>query len=193
MAFFDQVYQKLFPSKGQKHKSLVHEIIDRSDRYTKEYEVWKNSIQRKELVKTVGNSYHMKEKGFVGSPDVHLLDSKYSNGFAISFDDTLNKKEFQFLFDWFAEKVQELGYKKSTSDLLVSDKGKHVESKEKHYLKPEIKDITPIDQKFGNILIEYILIDGKPSYLKLVANVYSDRMYQKPEQFEKLAEYLFDS
>lgn len=190
MTFFDQVYSKLFPTRKPTGKSLVHEPIVRNQSYLKAYNFWKHSIPRKDLVSAIGNSYRLKEQGYVGQPDVHLLDTRYSNGFAISYDDTLDKKELQFLFDWFAEKIEQLGYKRSASDILIAEKENYVESKEKHYLKPITNNETPVEQKYGNIHIEYILIDDRPSYLKLVANVYSDRMYQTPQKFENLAEYL---
>lgn len=192
MAFFDQVYRKLFPPKNPSQKSLVHEVITRGDSYSKAYNLWKHSIPRKDLVSAIGNSYQLKEKGMVGDPDVHILDTQYSNGFAISYNPSLDKREFQFLFDWLAEKIEALGYNRATSDLIISEKPTYVESKEKHYLKPKLSDETPINQRFGNILIEYITIDDTPSYLKLVANIYSDRMYKKPEKFSKLAEYLLE-
>ena len=50
----------------------------------------------------------------------------------------------------------------------------------------------PIDQRYGNISLELILYNDKPHYLKLMASVYSDRLYSEPESFSDLVELLFE-
>jgi hypothetical protein len=44
----------------------------------------------------------------------------------------------------------------------------------------------PLEQKFGNIHVEFLTINDKPDYIKLMANVYSDRNYREAESFENL-------
>ncbi|MFT6053161.1 MAG: hypothetical protein ACJAS3_000119 [Roseivirga sp.] len=47
------------------------------------------------------------------------------------------------------------------------------------------------NQLYGNILIEYVMIVRKPSYIKLMANIYQDRMYSEALAFDELIEKLF--
>ena len=59
-------------------------------------------------------------------------------------------------------------------------------------MKPIAEDLNGVaNQKFGNILIEKTEIDRKPSYLKLMANVYQDRLYSEAKPFSELIEQLF--
>lgn len=192
MDFFDQIYKKLFPG-NPKNEVLVYEPIQRKADYLEDYNRWKKSFRRIDTIQQVAQSYALKEKGFVGEPDVHLLNTQRSNGFAISFNERLDQSEFQYLFDWLAEKVEALSYKRSNSDITITSKKDLVETIEKHYLKPvqsgEASD--PLEQQYGNVLIEHISVNDRPSYIKLVANNYSDRNYKEADQFEHLARYLF--
>ncbi|MFH6985965.1 hypothetical protein [Marinoscillum luteum] len=193
MTFFDQVYQKLFSKPETSNEVLVYEPISRNEHYSESYAFWLHSVNHKKLIRQVAESYLLKQNNLVGEPDVHLLSTSLSNGFAISFNEEIDKKEFQFFFDWLGEKVEALPYKRSNSDVTITDKGNVIESKEKHYFKPiQQSQEAPLDQQFGNILIEHISIDNRPSFIKLVANTYNDRMYKNPDSFEVLAKYLFE-
>ena len=192
MSFFDQIHRSLFPRKEQKNQVLVHELIKRGKKYTAGYNAWTTSAKLPEVVKAVASSYQLKAQGIEKKPDVHLFRSEYGNGFAISYSSQVNSDEFRYFFDWLADSIEQIGYRRSNSDVTIIDKGKLVETREKHYLKPISDGRIPITQRYGNILIEYILIDDEPSFIKLVANIYNDRSYSKPEKFENLAEYLFE-
>lgn len=191
MTFFDQIFEKLFTGKP-KNELISFERLDRSSDYLAQYQHWVQSDRPMEFLARVADSYHLKQNDQVGNPDVHLFTSSQSNGFAISYNDRLNQNEFQFFFDWLAERVAAMDYKKSNSDSTVSIKNDRLEQVEKHYMKPiQTGDGPPYDQFFGNILIEYILIDDRPSYLKFVANTYSDRSYNKAISFDELVRFLF--
>lgn len=193
MSFFDQVYHKLFPHKEFTPKILVHERIERSTKYKSKYETWRHSAAHFDLLKAVAQSYglkkHQKEEGI---PNVHILNTGTSDGFAISYDTSYTALEYQFLLDWFSEKAQQLDYLLYNSDVTITEKAGKVETMEKHYLKPQRdkKQESP-DDNFGNILIEYIKVDDAPSYLRLSANTFPDRVNKKPENFDNLAEFLF--
>lgn len=192
MTFFDQVYQSLFPKTSTKNEVILYEPINRSASYEEDYTNWKNSYKRVDLVQKVYASYRQKQEGMIGDPDVHLLESSRSNGFAIVYSSDINRKDFQFLFDWLGEKVLALGYKKSNSDITITSKNNQLESVEKYYFKPKPswQKEGPVEQHFGNVLIEHLCIDVHPSYIKLIANTYNDAMYKKAYDFEDLAEFL---
>jgi hypothetical protein len=67
---------------------------------------------------------------------------------------------------------------------------------EKFYLKPPLQapvENELISQLFGNVSIEKISVDNKPSYLKLLVTVYSDRLYQNAKPFDQMMDRLFET
>ncbi len=191
MSFFDDVVGKLFGRQSPK-AAFVHEVLKRSDQEIQQYEAWKVTENANSLIADVERGYFMKKQGIVSAVDVHLLDSQYSNGFAVSFNDQFSPDSFTFVFDFLKERGLEQGYKLSQGDRRILDKETYEETIEKWYLKPIAEDLNGVaNQKFGNILIEKTEIDRKPSYLKLMANVYQDRLYSEAKPFSELIEQLF--
>lgn len=186
MAFFDDIYQKLFAKKPETDNKLVHEVLKRSESFKDSYNAWMNEDLTQSKIKRIRGSYELKKKGIEQSPEVHILTTQYANGIAISYSNFFEKNEFSYLLDFFAAKILSLGYKKANSDVKITVKNTYTESVEKHYLKPITGTDTPIDQKYGNILLEAVKIDDRPSYFKLSANIYSDRLYKKAIPFENL-------
>lgn len=171
---------------------MVHEVLKRSEYYLDQYEFWKESILSEEMINSVKTSLHLKEQGVLQSPEVHCFSGEYSNGFAITFNPELDATQFSFLFDFFAERVRELDYKTSISDLIMAEKNDYIETKEKHYLKPIVSySEGKIDQKFGNVTIELIKTDEIPNFIRLMAHAYNDSKYQSPTSFEILADHVF--
>ncbi|MBO3700190.1 hypothetical protein [Roseivirga sp. E12] len=191
MSFFDSIVDKLFNKQSPK-TAFIHEVLKRSNQEVKAYEKWKGTEQAGSLMADIERGYFMKKQGIVSAVEVHLLDSQYSNGFAISFNDQFSKESFNHVFDFLKERGLEQGYKLSQGDRRVLDKETYEETIEKWYLKPQAEVLAGLsDQKFGNILIEKNEIDRKPSYIKLMANVYQDRLYTKAKPFSELIEQLF--
>ena len=191
MSYFDQVYKQLFGKPSEGPKILVNEVIDRSEKYLKEYDERTQSADFRSLAKDVYSSYLLKQQAIDKLPSVHLLISPHANGFAISYHEEIEVPDFQFLFDWLMKRTISLDYKLANSDLMVVEKNTVIESKEKHYLKPRVGNGKIIDQQYGNILIEHIAVNDVPNYIKYTANIYSDRKYSEAQEFDKLAEYLF--
>lgn len=189
MTYFKDILDKLFPQKLADNKVVLNDIINRSESYGKRYQDWL-AISAEKCFDELETSYQEKLLNQENSGvSVHLLHSKYSNGIAISYDERFcSKEEFSFLFDHIADKINQLEvYRKVNSDFIIKEKKTFVETKEKHYLKPfTSKKEAIVDQQFGNILIEHILIDDKPNHITLMANIYSDSLYRKAKEFETL-------
>lgn len=193
MTFFDQIYTRLFPKKQTSITILHQEVIRRGKVYKQKYDQWKLSGGSGKIMSDLALAYEQKRMGQAGRLDVHLLATNYSNGFAISYDEAIGKQEFQYLFDRLAEKVEELDYKRRNADMALISREDLLETREKYYLKPNRNmSSADMEQYFGNILIEHIRINDKPSYIKLVANTYSDRAYKKAHNFEVLANHLLE-
>ena len=194
MGFFEDVVGKIF-GKQMANQPIIHELLERSEAEIGAYEAWKLSNEKDELIADFDRAYSLKKQMVESSLAVHILESKYSNGFAISYHDAIDKTAFRNLFDFFKEKVLDNGYKLAQGDRRIKDKGHYAESIEKWYLKPLAADLqaSVIDQRYGNVLIELVSIDRRPSYLKLMANVYQDSLYSKALPFEELYQSIISN
>ena len=191
MTYFDDLYQKLF-KKGEKQPQITHEVLSRSERFTRAYQQWSNQSPLKDYLDKYQKGYHYKLLKVQSSFDVHLFQSSMANGFALSYNEEIPKQDFQYLFEYFANRVLGLKYKQANADVMITDKGDFVETKEKYYFKP-VSDpkSEKVEQHYGNILVEYIIINDRPSYIKVMASVYSDQLYAPPLEHDELVEYLF--
>ena len=198
MDFLDDIFKKLFP-KRNKAIPLVKENLKRTEKEELEFQIWSSSPDSNYWFSRIYESYHLKRQG-LPSPDidVHLFASSASNGIAITYTNAMSSKQFRFLFDKLKKSILELPYpyKLYTSDRSHYERTNYVETIEKHYLKPvygtskevgnELKTDGQLPQFYGNILIEYIQIDGEPSFIRLLANIYSDRLFLGAFPFEEL-------
>jgi len=190
MKYFDQIYSKVF-GRDNTRPVAMDALIKRSRSFLEKFNKWKNSDLCQDFLNDVWQSYFWSKKGIEKKPTVLIHESNYSNGFAINYEDSYDKNYFHFLFDYLADQVKHLGYILVTSKVTMTERGDNVETREMHYLKPKRSFIEPIDQKYGNVQIEYLKINEYPTRIKLVANVYPDRKYKEPEDFELLAKFLF--
>lgn len=190
MSFFENLYQKLFSPKNRA-ANIHHEVIERNEKFRFLYAEWKDSQRAAEMVAAYKRSYFLKQAG-INDPHVHLFDSPAAKGFAFTFNEDFSTDDFHYLFDWLADRVKLLGYRLVNSDVKMSEKNGAIETKEMHYLKPPIGSFdSATDQFYGNILIEHVLLNDEPSYIKLLANTYSDRLYLEPRPYSELIEHLF--
>ena len=133
MSYFDQIYGRLFK---RKDSSLVYvqEVLKRSNLFMERFNTWKNSDRCPEILNDIWQSYFWKQRGIDKDPNVSLLQSPYSNGFAISYTSDIECNSFHYLFDYLANRVKELGYRKVVSRVTLQDQGDEVETTEMHYL-----------------------------------------------------------
>lgn len=192
MSYFDYIYNRLFGKSGSAStKVLVHEIIKRSQSFLDHFNDWKASDACAEFLNDLWQSYYWSKKGLDKDPQMLLLESTYSNGFAISYEARYGRNSYRYLFDYIADQVKKLDYRLVVSRHTMQEKGDVVELKEMHYLKPRRGFVEPIDQKFGNVQIEYIEENDQPTRIKLIANSYPDRKYMEAQNFEDLAQHIF--
>lgn len=197
MSYFDKLYGKLFPNKDSDKAPDVHEVLKRSPQIQRQYGTWKGSPERSTLIEEVAKAYYYKKTNISSEIDVHLFNTVYANGFAISYHHKIGNKPFQHLADYFRDKVLEMGYRLVNADRRILDRESYVETIEKYYLKPPInaEDLTQKsvqnNQLFGNIAIEHVLIDKQPSYLKVLASIYSDRQFQEAHSYDDFVSALF--
>lgn len=195
--FFQSIVRKIFGKDEPEQVAvpLVTEKLVRNGAFAERYAAWKDSADR-EVALTIlrsvwddlGANTRRKEMDFF------KYVSPQSNGFFFNPNLGIPNEVFTYLLDYFKDVLIENGYQLYMSDRRYSDKPQGVECIERHYLKPGMEQGAefPVNQRFGNIIVEYYRVDDKPSYLKLMANVYSDRNYTKALPFSTLADLLFE-
>lgn len=192
-SFIDDVLGKLFPKKSKPiniKENFKQTIIDQE-----ETDSWMISEEGLTLNELIAKNYHFKKSGINSHPEVHILNSPYANGFAFSYDLPFNEKTFSHIFFAFGRRMLDLGYRRVSLDRKIEEINDDVKTTEKQYFKPPLSNVDftqKIDQLFGNVSIEKVSINEKPSFIKVLVTVYSDHMYQKARPFDQFIEELFE-
>jgi hypothetical protein len=193
-SFIDDVLGRLFPKKA---KSLfIKENFKQSDMERDAGADWVVSEEGRSILSLIEKNYHFKTSGMNNHPEVHILNSPYANGFAVSYDSPLNEKTFSYLFFAFGKRVLDLGYNQVSLDRKIEEVNDLVKTTEKQYFKPPLSNVDfsqKIDQLFGNISVEKVSINDKPSFLKVLVTVYSDHLYQDAKPFNQFIDRLFET
>lgn len=197
MGFFQKLMQRLFPANTASGKlPFFSGGIDKNRSRGKDYEEFIDSDKKERILDFIRHQFRLFETDEEDLNMIRILKTNSSNGFILRYPEQFDVRSFRFLFDYFKDKVTELEYYLYTSDERAYERKNHIETIERHYLKPslrrfrEAKPGEPIDQIFGNILIELYFIDDNPAYIKLLANNYNDHKYQKARNFDELISHL---
>ncbi len=193
--FFDDLLKKIFPARGSHQPLSVKENFLLKDKDLQDVEVWDHSEASKVLYDLVYRNYHYKRAQINESPEVHVFSSVYANGFALSYGPPLDVNSFSLLFLGLSRRIIALGYEQVSLDRKLEEVNEQVKETEKFYFKPPLQmpqEGVLISQLYGNISLEKIRINQQPSYFKLLAAVYSDRMYHDAKPFDELMDRLFE-
>jgi hypothetical protein len=193
-SFIEDIIGKLFPKKTSPMN--VKENFSQSEEEKEKVESWMESEEGMAAMKLINKNYHFKKSGMNGSPEVHILNSPYANGFAVSFEKPLDEKTFSNLFFAFGRRMLDLGYHRVSLDRKMEEIQENVRTTEKQYFKPPLSSTDfsqKIDQIFGNVSIEKVNINDKPSFLKVLVTVYSDHLYQDAKPFDQFIDELFQT
>ena len=193
--FFDDLLKKIFPARGSHQPLSVKENFLLKDKDLQDVEVWGHSEASKVLYDLVYRNYHYKRAQINESPEVHVFSSVYANGFALSYGPPLDVNSFSLLFLGLSRRIIALGYEQVSLDRKLEEVNEQVKETEKFYFKPPLQmpqEGALISQLYGNISLEKIRINQQPSYFKLLAAVYSDRMYHDAKPFDELIDRLFE-
>jgi len=192
--FVQNIIDKIFgkPS-STSDDNFISGPLQRDDQFEKAFQFWKSSSASSKALEKIRSAYADVAINDTFRQDFHQYKSPQANGFFINMKLGIPQESFPMLMDLFKERVLDVGYSLYTSDRKYKEVPTGMKRIDKHYLKPQIGiDIEPpIDQRFGNILLEYTAIDETPEYLKVMASVYSDRNYRKASAYEELMEILF--
>jgi hypothetical protein len=191
--FLDDLFKKVFkpsdktPMKVKENFSIKE--IDQTD-----IDSWIGSEESRQLFDLIYKNYHFKRTGITDRPEVHIFESPYANGFAVSYGRPLDSKSFSRLFLAFSQRLLALGYEQVSLDRKLEEINDQVKVTEKFYFKPPLQlptDGELISQLYGNVALEKVTVDNDPSFIKLLATVYSDRLYQDAKPFDQLMDGIF--
>ncbi len=192
--FLDDLFKKVFKPSG-KTPMKVKENFSIKEIDLIDLDSWIKSEESKMLFALVYKNYHFKRTGIKDRPEVHIFDSPYANGFAVSYEKPLESKSFSRLFLAFSQRLLALGYENVSLDRKFEEINDQVKVTEKFYFKPPLQlpaEGELISQLYGNVALEKVTIDNEPSYIKLLATVYSDRLYQDAKPFDQLMDGIFE-
>ena len=193
--FFADLLKKIFPPSTSNQALSVKENFSVKEKDLQDLETWNESEASKTLYDLVYRNYHYKRAQINESPEVHVFSSVYANGFALSYGPPLDPNSFSLLFLGLSRRIIALGYEQVSLDRKLEEVNEQVKETEKFYFKPPLqlpKEGELISQLYGNISLEKIRINQQPSYFKLLASVYSDRLYYDAKPFDDLMDRLFE-
>jgi hypothetical protein len=193
--FFADLLKKIFPSSTSNQALSVKENFSVKEKDLQDLETWNESEASKTLYDLVYRNYHYKRAQINESPEVHLFSSVYANGFALSYGPPLDPNSFSLLFLGLSRRIIALGYEQVSLDRKLEEVNEQVKETEKFYFKPPLQlpqEGELISQLYGNISLEKIRINQQASYFKLLASVYSDRLYYDAKPFDELMDRLFE-
>ena|SRR5690554_474031 len=184
MNFFKEIIGKIFADK--KTFSVHKENFALSASDEDKVKIWMDSEEGRSVFKGIHTTYHLHKLGIKEEPGIHLLSSPYASGMAITFEYPLGEKTFSNLFFALGFSMLDLGYYRVSLDRTLKETTGVVKITEKQYFKPAVPAFgQKIDQRFGNISIEKELVDGRFSFLKVLAMVYSSRHYHRAGPFDQ--------
>ncbi|MDO8965965.1 hypothetical protein [Algoriphagus sp.] len=193
-SFLDDLFKKVFKPSDKSPMRLKENFVIKEIEQT-DLDLWIESEESAQLFTLVYKNYHFKRTGINGRPQVHIFDSPYANGFAVTYENPFNAKSFSRLFLAFSQRLLALGYEQVSLDRKFEEINDQVKVTEKFYFKPPIQlpaEGELISQLYGNVSLEKVTIDNEPSYIKLLATVYSDRLYQDAKSFDQLMDGIFE-
>lgn len=192
--FFEDLINKVFPASERiavNHK----ENYSLSTKEIEEAVNWTKTEEGRAILDLIYKNYHFKRTQINERPEVHIFESPYANGLAVSYQEPLDQQSFSKLFLAFSQRVLALGYRQVSLDRKYEEINDQMRLTEKFYFKPPLsapKKGDLISQLFGNVTLEKISIDNEPSYIKLLVTIYSDRLYKDPKPFDQFLDLLFD-
>ncbi len=170
---------------------FLHENINLDSFPYSDYHIWLKGNIHQLLKSRLQQAYF----SFITSGDpldaaFEFYDTPQSNGFAIfqRKNYTLSDWDFRFFQHYIADVLQKENYVINLTDVRSQSKSSWIEKVFRYYLKPSyrLRSLTPSEQLYGNISIEYIKRNDHPYMFRLLANVYQDQNFGEVQSFGDL-------
>lgn len=193
--FFEDFLKNVFGSPEKTPMKVRENFVVKESEWA-DLQEWMESESSKDLLGLVYKNYHFKRGGINASPQVHSFESPYANGFAVTYDEPFDQQSFSRLFLAFSQRILALGYQQVSLDRKLEEVDDQVKVSEKFFFKPPLQAPAEgelISQLYGQVILEKVSVDNKPSFIKVLATVYSDRLYQEARPFDQLMDRIFET
>lgn len=195
MSFFDEIIQKIFVNQKPDKPLELLESIKRTSKEEIQYNKWAHSNEARSALVKISEAIELKRLGEKNiKPQIIISESNFANALSIIFNNKDDEAISRLLMDYFKEVILSINYRMQVSERKIKEFQNSVQVKEMYFLKPEknANDFNnpPIKQLYGNIIIERMLLNNLPQYLKIQSNIYSDRFYQQALPFNELLSFI---
>ncbi|GAB2783452.1 hypothetical protein HNQ93_002308 [Hymenobacter luteus] len=141
-------------------------------------------------------AYHYQKAGLPnGQFRVELARDAARPGAVFLYDPSIGPGNFRHLFDFIRDRILALGYHLGASSQRTLHHEQYTETTQKHFLKPQPQDCTATgrcNQRFGNITVDLVSINGQPGFLRLLSNPFADAIFTPAHSFDELMEAVFN-
>ena len=138
-------------------------------------------------------AYHFAKAGIRPGYKLERLQQPGTNGVIFFFDDRIGEQNFRFLHELFKDQVMQLGYRLHAADIRTNQKDNLFETIYKYYFTPPptcLNNSVVCNQLYGNVSIDYIVLDAQPSFIRIIANSYQNGAFSAAQPFDELLHYL---
>lgn len=189
MSFFDQIKAMIFPDPDAIEEGkipILADVIRRDEVEMKGYHTWLLTDARDLLLQTLRQEY--REASLNGSEWITRLKADGIRGFLIhGSEDILTTQEAMFLMEYLKSRILTLPYRQHSSHQETYLKENKTLVRERYYFKPAASNYEfPINQEYGNILLETETYDNRLMFFKCVVTYYNGFNYAPPKDYEEL-------
>jgi hypothetical protein len=168
-------------------------VLTRSNNFVARYSQWKSSGEAALMLKLLRATV----EGSTGPEDSSLRVDFYNlpgaKGLSVYGLSATVHGNYRFLMDLLKQRILDMGYRLYSSTIEQKSKPGGPTITERHYLKPAAwNSEVPLDQLFGNILIEFEVLNDKVEHLKLLATHYTGFDYKPVRNFDELIVNLLE-
>ena len=190
----NKLLQKLFGKKSDDFSKVpvVSEELVRSRKEEWEYSEWLSTGKYRNYIDNLQQNLQLRKEGLQPSMDVYLHQSPSANGFFFCNRGDFGNKCMGYMFEYFKDKMLDANYFLQNKSREYEEEPDRVKTTEMYVLKPSQRGRKEGEtlKHYGNVTLEYVLIDDKPSYLKVMSNTYNDRSHIEILPFEEFLDHL---
>lgn len=171
-------------------KTEVTGLLQRDDKFQSAYNAWKRASKVSPILQAITAQYEngLQEDSILSAEFYHTPGAQ---GFYVYNLNGGNSIDYQMLMDYFRDIVLTLNYRLYSSTFEQKVRLDKVKRLERHYLKPAVWSAEmPMEQLYGNILIEVDFVNDQADHLKLLATHYTGFDYKPVRDFDELVQHM---
>lgn len=165
---------------------------------TDQVEQWIRSPARSKLMTSLVLGYQQRITGMppIGN-SIQYVSGNGIDAFVVYCQDydQIAHSDFLALLEEHKESLQQINYIKNLGDIRSYEKSNNLYKTYRYYLKPSIRLLRngKSEQLYGNVTLEYVVLNGEPHHYKLSANTYNDHKYHDALDHMELVKLLSKS